>query len=104
MIANILRGQRKFSIVFWYFIIIFVKTSICRIFPRIVRPLTTAIGNCTYRLLVNLKLLKKVENVVLPSVVEQSTIELDEDSAANRKRYELFREFYRDNLLTIHMA
>jgi hypothetical protein len=39
--------------------------------------------------LVNLKLLRKVEAVVLPSVVEQSTIELDADSAADRKRWGL---------------
>ncbi|KAI6229426.1 hypothetical protein M3Y95_00529800 [Aphelenchoides besseyi] len=61
------------------------------IFPRALRPVTVFVGNFAYKMLVRLRLLRKIEQL-LPSVVEQSTIELDADCEAERKRQIALRE------------
>ncbi|KAI6233819.1 hypothetical protein M3Y99_00873300 [Aphelenchoides fujianensis] len=62
------------------------------LFPRAMMPAAKVVGNATYRALVGVKLLRKMENVILPSVVDQSTIELDADCEAERKRQIALRE------------
>lgn len=57
-----------------------------RLFPRATHPFAQALGRTTYRSLVKLKLLKKVEQVVLPTLHDQETFELDLDREAERKR------------------
>ncbi|CAD5225092.1 unnamed protein product [Bursaphelenchus xylophilus] len=62
------------------------------LFPRITQPFFQGIGKIAYRSLFKLRLLKKVDRMILPQVNEDTMFELDLDREAERKRQIALRE------------